>query len=110
MTNRLVVLRWLTFLERDDHHGRVKVFHFFVLLIIFRQSIKKVDKMAAEERVRRLRELEKEMRGHLDPLKEHMKDIVMGVQEEMLVEKFHGQKVGLIDGGTCGIEDTVQDL
>ncbi|XP_013387941.1 uncharacterized protein LOC106157024 [Lingula anatina] len=57
-----------------------------------RAAIKFVDKECAEERKRRIQELEDEAE-HPDPAKEILKETMANVQIQLVVDKFHGYKV-----------------
>ncbi|XP_013387943.1 uncharacterized protein LOC106157026 [Lingula anatina] len=57
-----------------------------------RAAIKFVDKECAEERKRRIQELEEEAE-HPDPAKEILKETMANVQIQLVVDKFHGYKV-----------------
>ena len=54
------------------------------------------DHACALERARRIQEIEEEVQPgkRKDPLKEHIKDVMVDVQEQMLLQIFHGHKVG----------------
>ncbi|XP_070536761.1 cilia- and flagella-associated protein 45-like [Ptychodera flava] len=56
-------------------------------------NAKEADHEMAEERARRIMEAEGELAGEIDAIKEDMKDIMVRVQEQMLLLKFHGHKV-----------------
>ena len=52
------------------------------------------DDACAEERKRRIRDEEAELRSSkVDPVKERMRDAVKRVQEQMLMTKFHGKRI-----------------
>ena len=53
------------------------------------------DHACAEERARRLQEADEEMRAgiRIDSLKERIKDVMVDVQEQMLLQIFRGHKV-----------------
>ncbi|XP_022105610.1 uncharacterized protein LOC110987305 [Acanthaster planci] len=60
-----------------------------------RHSIKEADHACALERVRRIQEAEDEVQpgARRDPLKERIKDMMVDVQEQMLLQIFRGHKV-----------------
>ena len=51
------------------------------------------DQACARERAERIREMEDILHGKVDPYKEHTKDAILKVQEQMLVNIFHGKRV-----------------
>ncbi|XP_006814340.2 uncharacterized protein LOC102809824 [Saccoglossus kowalevskii] len=58
-----------------------------------RASIRAADRAMAIERIRRIKEAEDEAMGRVDPVKEALKDYMVQIQEQMLLQKFHGHRV-----------------
>ncbi|XP_072033201.1 uncharacterized protein [Amphiura filiformis] len=61
--------------------------------LLHRLAIMQADQAAARERVDRVHEMEEELCGKSDPFKEHVKDIILNVQEQMLMNRFHGKRI-----------------
>ncbi|XP_033625308.1 uncharacterized protein LOC117288527 isoform X1 [Asterias rubens] len=78
-----------------------------------RNSIKVADHACAEERARRLQEADEEMRAgiRIDSLKERIKDVMVDVQEQMLLQIFRGHKIRVTDRreDPYDQEETAQD-
>ncbi|XP_038076595.1 uncharacterized protein LOC119744629 [Patiria miniata] len=71
----------------------------FMEQMLRRHSIQEADHACALERVRRIQEAEDDLRPgtRKDQLKEHIKDIMVDVQEQMLLQIFRGHKVRIAD-------------
>ncbi|XP_033113024.1 uncharacterized protein LOC117113711 [Anneissia japonica] len=73
--------------ESEIHHDDV------MQRMIRRQSIQWADNECALERTRRILEAERESRSGIDYEKERIRDAMQSIQENMIIEKFHGHRI-----------------